>query len=72
MKAIQSTTEVRINTLEELANKINKEGEWDIENEELIARNGWVSDCDTQYGVCHNEDGKVEFNEQGKAEVIYY
>ena len=60
-----------INTLEQLAEFINKNNEWSREVEDIIERNGWVSDCGEVYDVCHDENGnKVVINEQGEAEVI--
>lgn len=60
-----------INTLEQLAEFINKNNEWSREVEDIIERNGWVSDCGEAYDVCHDENGnKVVINEQGEAEVI--
>jgi hypothetical protein len=40
------------------------------ELEAMIEANGWVSDCSTDFGICHNEKNKVIINDDGKAEVI--
>ena len=60
-----------INTLEQLAEFINKNNEWSREVEDIIERNGWVNDCEDEYGVCHDANGnKVVINEFGEAVVI--
>lgn len=37
--------------------------------ENMIEANGWVSDCDTEWGVCHNDTEKVIINDEGQAVV---
>lgn len=37
--------------------------------EAMIEANGWVSDCDTEWGVCHNDTEKVIINDEGQAVV---
>ena len=37
--------------------------------EAMIEANGWVSDCDTGWGVCHNDTEKVIINDEGQAIV---
>ena len=60
-----------IKTLKELAEFINQNIEWSPNIEEIIERNGWISDCGEEYGVCHDENGnRVVINEFGEAEVI--
>ena len=60
-----------INTLEQLAEYINNNSDWPLDVEDIIKRNGWISDCGEAFGVCHDANGnRVVFNEQGEAEVI--
>ena len=37
--------------------------------EAMIEANGWVSDCNTEWGVCHNDTEKVIINDEGQAVV---
>ena len=41
-----------------------------MELERMIEANGWVSDCDTEWGVCHNDTEKVVINDEGEAVVM--
>ena len=41
-----------------------------MELERMIEANGWVSDCDTEWGVCHNDTEKVIINDEGQAVVV--
>ena len=60
-----------INTLEQLAEYINNNSVWPWDVEEIIERNEWVSDCEDEYGVCHDANGnKIVINEFGEAVVI--
>lgn len=38
--------------------------------EAMIEANGWVSDCDTEWGVCHNDTERVIINDEGQAVVV--
>lgn len=38
--------------------------------EAMIEANGWVSDCATEWGVCHNDTEKVIINDKGQAVVV--
>ena len=38
--------------------------------EAMIEANGWVSDCDSEWGVCHNDTEKVIINDEGQAVVV--
>lgn len=60
----------RINTLSELADFINGNEEWVLEVERIIEENGWVSDCGTTYGICHNGNEYLELNEGGNAVIV--
>lgn len=60
-----------IKTMSELVEFINEREEWSLEVEEIIERNGWVSDCGEDFGVCHDDKGnKVIINDNGEAELI--
>lgn len=60
-----------INTLEQLAEYINNNSEWPLDVEDIIERNGWISDCSEALGVCHDANGnRVVINEQGEVVVI--
>ena len=57
-------------TMQDVADYYN---ECDVLNtqalEAMIEANGWVSDCDTEWGVCHNDTEKVIINDEGQAVV---
>ena len=57
-------------TMQDLADYINAADEWPADVEEIIERNGWVSDCGTEFGVCHNDHEKVIINDEGKAVAV--
>lgn len=38
--------------------------------ENMIEANGWVSDCATEWGICHNDSEKVIVNDDGEAVVV--
>ena len=60
-----------INTLEQLAEYINNNSVWPWDVEDIIERNGWINDCEYEYGVCHDANGnKIVINEFGEAVVI--
>ena len=60
----------RVYKMEDLANYINKADEWPTDVEDIIERNGWVSDCGTEFGVCHDGKNKVVMDDNGQAKVI--
>jgi hypothetical protein len=62
--------EQRISTMEELAEYINESEEWPVDVEAIIEENGWVSDCGTEFGVCHDASEKVVINDEGKAVCV--
>jgi hypothetical protein len=41
-----------------------------MELERMIEAAGWVSDCATEWGICHNDTEKVEINDNGEAVVM--
>lgn len=57
-------------TMQNLADYINEAEDWPLDVEDIIEENGWVSDCGTEFGVCHNETDKVVMNDSGVAVVI--
>ena len=57
-------------TMQDLADYINAADEWPADVEDIIERNGWVSDCGTKFGVCHNDREKVIINYEGKAVAV--
>lgn len=59
-----------IQAMQDLAGYINAADEWPADVEDIIEQNGWVSDCGTEWGVCHNGDEKVIVNENGEAIVV--
>ena len=59
-----------ISTMEELAEYINESEEWPVDVEAIIEENGWVSDCGTEFGVCHDAIQKVVINDEGKAVCV--
>lgn len=63
---------IRIKTLDELANYINEADEWPTDVEDIIEANGWVSDTGKQWGVCHNDREAVILDDEGNAEVVTY
>lgn len=59
-----------ITTMGDLADYINAADEWPLDVCDIIERNGWVSDCGTSWGICHNDTEKVVFNDDGVAIVL--
>lgn len=57
-------------TMQSLADYINESEDWPLDVEDIIEENGWVSDCGTEFGVCHNETDKVVMNDAGVAIVV--
>lgn len=60
-----------IKTLQEVADYYNESEHINtFELEQIIESNGWISDCGTERGVCHDALQKVVINDDGEAEVI--
>lgn len=59
-----------INSMDDLADYINAADEWPSDVEDIIERNGWVSDTGTEFGICHDDTRRVVVNERGIAEVL--
>lgn len=58
-----------ITTLEQFAEYINNMDEFisTEEIEQICAKNGWVDDCGTTWGICHTDTEVLEFGEDGNA-----
>jgi hypothetical protein len=59
-----------ITVLEELAQYINNNEDWQLDVTDIIERNGWNDETGEAYGVCSNDYAKVVLNERGTADVI--
>ena len=57
-------------TMQDLADYINDCEDWPTNVEDIIEQRGWVSDCDTEFGICHNDTEKVIVNDDGEAVVV--
>lgn len=58
-------------TMQDIADYYNEADCLDtMELERMIEANGWVSDCATEWGVCHNDTEKVIVNDNGEAIVV--
>ena len=68
--AFMDSFDVEPYTMQDLADYINAADEWPADVEDIIERNGWVSDCGTEFGVCHNDQEKVIINDEGKAVAV--
>ena len=57
-------------TMQDIADYYNESDVLDtMELERMIEDNGWVSDCGTEWGVCHNDTEKVVISDKGEAIV---
>ena len=58
-------------TMQDIADYYNESDCIDVpELESMIETAGWISDCDTEWGVCHNDTEKVIINDEGEAIVV--
>lgn len=57
-------------TMQDIADYYNESDILGPELDTMIEDNGWVNDCDTERGICHNESEKVIVNDNGKAVVM--
>ena len=63
--------DIKVKTMQDIADYYNECDNIDTEAlEAAIEANGWISDCATTWGICHNETEKVIVNDDGKAEVV--
>lgn len=60
-----------IKTMQDVADYYNKCDVLDTSAlEDMIETNGWVSDCGTEWGICHNDTERVIVNDEGQAVVV--
>ena len=59
-----------IKTLQQLADYINENEDWQLATSDIIEQNGWHDETGETYGVCSHGNEKVVFNERAQAEVI--
>jgi len=58
-------------TMQDVADYYNECDMLDTQTlEDMIEASGWVSDCGTECGVCHNDTEKVIVNDNGEAIVV--
>ena len=58
-------------TMQDVADYYNEQDCIDVTTlEAMIEQNGWVSDCATDFGICHNDTEKVIVNDEGEAVVV--
>ena len=58
-------------TMQDVADYYNETVCVDVASmEAMIEANGWVSDCATEWGICHNDTEKVVINDNGEAVVV--
>ena len=58
-------------TMQDVADYYNESDCIDVNAlETMIETNGWVSDCGSDYGICHSDTEKVVVNDNGEAEVV--
>ena len=57
-------------TMQDIANYYNENEDVNTSKlEGLIEEAGFISDCDTEWGICHNDTEKVIIDDNGKAIV---
>lgn len=56
-------------TMQDVADYYNECDVLGPEFDAMIEDNGWVNDCDSEWGICHNDNEKVVVNDEGKAIV---
>ncbi len=62
--------ENKIFTAQEIADYYNQAEDLVTgELEAIIERSGFVSDCGSMWGICHNDHEKVVINDEGRAVV---
>lgn len=58
-------------TMQDIANYYNESEEINtFVLECMIEEAGFISDCDTEWGICHNDHEKVVIDDNGKAIVV--
>ena len=61
--------EFAIQTMDELADFINANNDWDLVVGDIIEYNGWHDETHEDWGVCSDDTQRVSLNEDGKAVV---
>ena len=56
-------------TMQDVADYYNESDTLGPELDAMIEANGWISDCDSECGICHNDTEKVIVNDEGQAIV---
>jgi hypothetical protein len=56
--------------MQDVADYYNESDTLGPELDAMIEANGWVNDCDSEWGICHNDTEKVEINDNGEAVVM--
>ena len=67
--AIDSVEIPVADTMQDVADYYNESDTLGPELDAMIEANGWVNDCDTETGICHNDTEKVIVNDEGQAIV---
>lgn len=57
-------------TMQDVADYYNESDTLGPELDAMIEANGWVNDCDQEWGICHNDTEKVVVNDEGQAIVV--
>lgn len=68
--AIDSVEIPYADTLQDVAEYYNESDTLGPELDAMIEANGWVNDCDQEWGICHNDSEKVVVNDEGQAIVV--
>lgn len=58
-----------VKTMNDFSKLINESEEWNLDFDTIISSNGWTSDTDETYGICHSQNERLEFDENGIAVV---
>lgn len=59
-----------IESMQDIADYYNENEILGLDFEQVIKENGWVSDMDSEWGICHNDKEKVIINDNGEAVVM--
>lgn len=68
--AIDSVEIPVADTMQDVADYYNESDTLGPELDAMIEANGWVNDCDQEWGICHNDTEKVVVNDEGQAIVV--
>ena len=65
------TKETMKTTMQDIANYYNESEEINTSKlEGMIEDAGFISDCGTEWGICHNDTEKVVIDDNGKAIIM--